>query len=860
MMMKKYWLIIMIIVAVVPALQAQRQIKKVFRTCDEAFENKEYFKAFQCYREAWEFREFYDGDPVEVLFRYATAARNFNYFVQADTLFQLAMNGSNNHPDIQARSVLALAQIRHTLAQDSTYAYSEALALYDRFLNQQLINQIQGDVSEKNQLLREAEAGRIGCLYALNLGFEVLTDTTYHLPEGINSEFGDMGMAVLRDTFYFSSIKHRFKRDKNEREYAKILSIKQSDPLMAGDTTPQALPVNGIFNKDGLHTANPSFSPDGNTLYFSSCHYKNDFSDEISCSLYKRKRMAGGDWGSPEYLSINVDSTLYTSTHPSIALDLENNTEWLLFSSNRPGGVGGLDLWVSQIQGDQLTSPLNVNALNSTWNDITPHYHAQSGRLFFSSNRDTTFALYDNFMAARQTGSTGWANWCQTQNMGQTYNSGYNDYYFYLTGDGETAYFASDRPRSLKYNNEVEACCPDIYAVPQDVYVTLLVTASCAPDQIGEPLEGVSIQVTEVESSTNENNILELAPGSYKLKSYRQYRIEASHPDFPGLQVDSIVFATTVATCDRPAQDTLLFQLTPNYVEVSIPVLAAEDGRILENATLEVLNDEFEAVEPIAGVYRLRLGLGYSIRASAACYKTNAFDLRYDEPSCDPKVFPVRLTLSPPSAEIEVFFDNDMPYRQNDKRVTGLAQNGPADRAGESYQASWERYSKRLNSYMDYVSRFSTSANRVSDSLQITTFFDREVQQGMDNLEKLGQDLEQFFNNCGEDIHLTIEIESHCSPLGSTEYNELLSKRRIECIKKYLAEDYKNGVLNRLLDSRIFICSDPRGEFDAPAGKIPTSSSGSIYDLNAALERRVTITGITIGKKLDKNSKGNQCQ
>ncbi|HMQ48150.1 MAG TPA: hypothetical protein PKA00_12230 [Saprospiraceae bacterium] len=860
-MMKKYCLAIFIGLFAMPTLQAQRQIQKVFRTCDEAYENKEYFKAYKCYKEAWEFREYYKGEPVELLYRYATAAKMFNYFTQADTLFKLLSNiDPTIYPDIYARSILSLAQTKHTLAQDSSYSYSEALAFYDRFLNEQLVNKIDGGAEEKNQLLRQAESGRVSCLFALNLGVEILADTAIHLPAGINTVFGDMGMAVLRDTFYYSSLKFIFRKDKNEREYAKILYVEQSNPFMTSDTLPLVMPVNGIFNKDGVHTANPTFSMDGNTMYFSSCQYKNKYSDEITCSLYKRKRLATGDWGSPIYLNINVDSTLYSSTHPSIALNLENNTEWLLFSSDRNGTKGGMDLWASAIEGDQMGTPVNMSAINTNWNEITPHYHAPSGRLFFSSNRDTSYALYDIFVASQAVGQSGWDSWCDAQNMGQTYNSGYNDYFFYLIPEGDMAYFASDRPRSLKYLDEIEACCPDIYAVPQDVYVTLLVTASCSPDQIGEPLDGVSIQVTELKPDGAEDNIIELSPGSYKLKSYRSYRIEASHPDFPGLQVDSVVYANVVASCDRPAKDTLLFQLTPNYIEVSIPVSAAEDGRILSNAILEVLDEEFETVEPINGVYRFQLGKEYSIQARAECYQTGAFSQRYDEPSCDPKVFPVRLALTPPSANIEVYFDNDMPYRLNDKRVTKLAQNGPADRAGESYKSSWDRYSVRFLDYLKYVKRASSPDKYIEDSIAIAAFFDREVQQGMDNLEQLGRDLERFFDNCGADIQLTIEIESHCSPLGSNEYNELLSKRRIECIKKYLAEDYKNGALGALLDTRIFICSDPRGEFDAPAGKIPTSASGSIYDLNAALERRVSITGITIGKKLDKNSKGNQCQ
>ncbi|MCB0640088.1 MAG: PD40 domain-containing protein, partial [Phaeodactylibacter sp.] len=115
----------------------------------------------------------------------------------------------------------------------------------------------------------------------------------------------------------------------------------------------------------------------------------------------------------------------------------------LFFSSNRPGGEGGTDIWVSTLDENGLWSePLNLgNNVNTTADEEAPFITNDGETLYFSSTGHTCLGEQDIFMSRK--GEDG--KWSKPVNLGPPVNSSYRELGFFLSADGRKGYFASDR-------------------------------------------------------------------------------------------------------------------------------------------------------------------------------------------------------------------------------------------------------------------------------------------------------------------------------------------------------------------------------------------------------------------------------
>jgi hypothetical protein len=124
----------------------------------------------------------------------------------------------------------------------------------------------------------------------------------------------------------------------------------------------------------------------------------------------------------------------------------------LYFASDRPGGFGGYDIYVSRFENGSWTVPRNLGpVVNSSANDSYPFLHP-SGRLYFSSaGHDNNVGGYDIFY-------TDFFNdrWYKPVKLGAPFNSIFNDYTYFSDEDYRTGYFSSQRRRSFDiYSFEV---------------------------------------------------------------------------------------------------------------------------------------------------------------------------------------------------------------------------------------------------------------------------------------------------------------------------------------------------------------------------------------------------------------------
>ena len=200
--------------------------------------------------------------------------------------------------------------------------------------------------------------------------------------------------------------------------------------------TPQKLaePINTEF-WDGA----PSLSTDGLSLYFGS---DRPGGHGGQCDMWLSTRRALRDsWGTPAILGESINSPSWEFT-PCLSTDGLS----LYFSSDRPGGHGELDIWVTRrpVVSEPWETPVNLGpTVNSPYLDFGPVIWADGLILFISSERPGGYGGRDIWVATRKTIE---AEWGTPVNLGPTINSSQADQLPIIWADGSILYFSSSRP------------------------------------------------------------------------------------------------------------------------------------------------------------------------------------------------------------------------------------------------------------------------------------------------------------------------------------------------------------------------------------------------------------------------------
>lgn len=194
--------------------------------------------------------------------------------------------------------------------------------------------------------------------------------------------------------------------------------------------TPEMLDTN--INTD-YHDACTGISMDGTKLlmFRTSSDLK---SGNIYESFFNNKT-----WSSPVVLDQNINSDKYTET--SACFSPDGNT--IYFSSNRPGGYGGNDIYsVKLLSNGKWGEPFNLGAqVNTEYNERSPFVHPSGEMLFFSSEGHQNMGGYDIFKSNfDESGTFG-----SPVNLGFPINTEDDDAFFVLNADSSIGYFSSER-------------------------------------------------------------------------------------------------------------------------------------------------------------------------------------------------------------------------------------------------------------------------------------------------------------------------------------------------------------------------------------------------------------------------------
>ncbi len=169
-------------------------------------------------------------------------------------------------------------------------------------------------------------------------------------------------------------------------------------------------------------------------------------------NIYSSKKMATG-WSAPEKLGSEINSGYLES---SASLSPDENV--MYFASDRPGGMGGKDIYKIEKQPDgSWGKPQNLGAdINTPYDEDAPFIHPDGKTLFFTSNGHNSIGGTDIFKSTLSGGK-----WSKPENLGYPINSVFNDGYLVVTANGKKAYFSSDRPEGLGKQDIYSVILPD---------------------------------------------------------------------------------------------------------------------------------------------------------------------------------------------------------------------------------------------------------------------------------------------------------------------------------------------------------------------------------------------------------------
>jgi len=209
-------------------------------------------------------------------------------------------------------------------------------------------------------------------------------------------------------------------------------------------------PLNTSYN-EGAQTLEAG----GNYMYFTACNREDG---KGGCDIYYSARTDQG-WKK----GINIGSPVNTrnwESQPSLTSDGLR----LFFVSNRPGGYGGMDIWVSNLIKDgRWSEPANLgDIVNTPGDEMSPFIHFDGRTLYFSSNGRPCMGGFDIFMT-RFNAEDG--TWSEPENLGFPINTHTDEIGMVINSSGEVAYFSSkintQQGRDLFYFEMPESLRPN---------------------------------------------------------------------------------------------------------------------------------------------------------------------------------------------------------------------------------------------------------------------------------------------------------------------------------------------------------------------------------------------------------------
>lgn len=408
---------------------AQQGYKKVhYQMLDQAktlLANEDYEEAAKVYK------RLLPVDPLFVEVQHEMGVCMANIPGQKDKAVQYFERGVEGD---FIESYYELAVARHRQQR-----FDDAVALFDQYKqkNGRVVNDQEVDRRKAMSISAKAYTGTPVEMEIRNMG------------PMVNSAAHDYCPLVTADgnTMYFTSRREGTTgnmKDPYGQWFEDIYVAKRIDEVWTN-----AVNAGGPLNTL-VHDATVGISPDGSSMII----YRTQ-QNLVSGDLYEA-RFHARKWQQPEIMTQQINSE---SHEPSASI--APGGQEVYFTSDRPGGFGGRDLYrIRRLPNGQWSLPLNLGPnVNTPFDEDAPFMHSDGTTLFFSSNGHNTMGGYDIFKTVlTDYDMNGWA---VPENMGYPLNTVNDDIYFCLSEDGHTGYFSSERAEGMGMQDIYQVTFPN---------------------------------------------------------------------------------------------------------------------------------------------------------------------------------------------------------------------------------------------------------------------------------------------------------------------------------------------------------------------------------------------------------------
>ncbi len=363
------------------------------------------------------FREVLKSEPENASARYWTAKCHYalkKYKLAKKYLLKSIEINPSNHKDIE----LFMGMIEHRLGNTQ-----EAIAHYKKHINTTSSNL---QIAEARRFIRQ-------CKFADLMMANPVDVQITNIGDEINSRFDDYTPSITSDgkLLIFTSRRSDTKGGEIDKQsdYKFFEDIYYSEWNDETKEWSRAEGLKGDVNTES-YDAVLSIDPAGQFLFI----YKNnkDFAGDIFKSNYLKSSQK---WSAPERMPRPIN-TSYFETSASITAD--GNT--LYFVSERPGGEGRGDIWVSQKSGNGWSNPKNLGKqINTKEDEKFVFIHPNGKTLFFASEGHQSMGSYDIFKTEFVNGQ-----WSLPVNLGYPINTVNEESTFSLTSDNKKLLIAAE--------------------------------------------------------------------------------------------------------------------------------------------------------------------------------------------------------------------------------------------------------------------------------------------------------------------------------------------------------------------------------------------------------------------------------
>jgi hypothetical protein len=387
----------------------KKKSRSLLKDAQYYFDGEDYFSSWQLYRKVLAL----DPGNERAGVNGAICIYKLNYPV--DSAAALA-------PNLKASTIsdakYYLAKIRH-----QQRSFEEALILLDEY----------SKTPYKNRLHTDEEISYLTsmCINARAFISKPHRSMIKNMGQNINSPYPDYAPVIVPDesALYFTSKREGSSSNKKngDNSFYEDVYVSYKEDGAWGKAENAGEPINTETN-DGC----VAISSDGQRMIVFRTS-----PDLVNGDLYTTWIGPNNKWEPLQLMNKEINSP-YIETSACFS----NDTSEIFFSSNRPGGFGGKDLYrIKKLPNGQWSVPLNLGpSVNTIYDDDAPFLHPDGITLYYSSKGHNTMGDYDIFKSVWDANIN---QFSQAENLGSPINDVGSDIFFVLSVDGQRGYYSS---------------------------------------------------------------------------------------------------------------------------------------------------------------------------------------------------------------------------------------------------------------------------------------------------------------------------------------------------------------------------------------------------------------------------------